>query len=413
MKHSRISPLGILEMLAFVCCRVWAASGFLRGMLPALVVGALFFGNRACASYIVGGDPIGPDSSFTDNTGGFTAVQDGNDNLGHPAILIPLTGEEILLKLRMIVFGLPSSSGNLLFDQFDYRLDFWQSDAYFDGTDPGFSIVLGDPINVGLIQSAPTSIVPETPFGNAGPFGDDAITYDLRFDLMIFASGDPTQQILTTPLAAGDWVVGFQSLHSSVASGVLRLTGSSAPVGPLPLFSRGDRSSRGILGGQDPDNIALRWGMSISVRDTIPGDYNLDRVVDGIDLAIWEDAYGPKADADVDEDGDSDGADFLVWQRFLGVELNVATVAGDYNWDSVVSDGDLAIWESSFSIDGGADADEDGDSDGADFLVWQRNRGVGAAGIIASTVPEPDAILLMIAHIFPLFLLRRPKSFRG
>ncbi len=294
-----------------------------------LVVSALFFADRAEAALLLGGDPIGPDSSFTDNTGGFTAVQAGSDNLGLPAILIPFSGQEYLTELRVIVFGLPSSGGNLLFDQFDYRLDLWQSDAYFGGAEPEFSLVLGAPANVTLMQSGLGTVIPDTPFGNAGPFGDDAPTYDFKFDLTNLPQGGPAQQLFDSPLAAGDWVLGFQSWNSIEESGIFRVTGSNAPEGPLPLFSRGDSFPRGVLGGQDPNNLAIRWGMSVSANDFLIGDFNQDQIVSGDDLDIWEETFGdvvvadPSENSDVDEDGDSDGIDFLAWQRHVGISASL------------------------------------------------------------------------------------------
>ncbi len=43
-------------------------------------------------------------------------------------------------------------------------------------------------------------------------------------------------------------------------------------------------------------------------------DFDQNTVVDGNDLAIWEGAYGSTG-ADADLDGDSDGTDYLIWQR--------------------------------------------------------------------------------------------------
>ncbi len=48
-----------------------------------------------------------------------------------------------------------------------------------------------------------------------------------------------------------------------------------------------------------------------------PADFNLDGFVNADDLTEWQLAYGMNASADADKDGDSDGADFLAWQRGL------------------------------------------------------------------------------------------------
>ena len=52
------------------------------------------------------------------------------------------------------------------------------------------------------------------------------------------------------------------------------------------------------------------------------GDVNRDTVVDGADLAAWQATYGTPynqmANADLDGDFDTDGRDFLLWQRGFG-----------------------------------------------------------------------------------------------
>src|SRR5262249_22982203 len=45
------------------------------------------------------------------------------------------------------------------------------------------------------------------------------------------------------------------------------------------------------------------------------GDFNLSGYTDAADLAIWRSAFGVNGQADADRDGDSDGTDFLKWQR--------------------------------------------------------------------------------------------------
>ncbi len=294
----------------------------------------------AATAFYVDGDAIGPDSTTTDNTGGFGAVLQNGNNLGQPAIQVSLTGQELLTEFRVIVFGLPGADGNLFFQEFDYRLDVWKSDDYFAGAASEFHVNLGQPVGVNLVSNGATSVVPDTPFGTAGIVGNNADTYDFRFDLTNLPAGDTAQTIFETPFAAGDWVFGFQSWHDTASNGVLRVTASDAAQGPLPLFSRDDFVPRGVLGGQDPANIGLRWGISLAAVDTISGDFDFDRDVDSEDAAIWS---------------------------------------------------------TSFGVDGSADADADGDTDGADFLLWQKNFGTGVVSPFFLSVPEPPAILLAIA----------------
>lgn len=56
-----------------------------------------------------------------------------------------------------------------------------------------------------------------------------------------------------------------------------------------------------------------------------PGDFNNDGVVDGLDLARWQEDFGQNRDSDADADGDSDGDDFLTWQRQAGANLPAPT----------------------------------------------------------------------------------------
>lgn len=79
-----------------------------------------------------------------------------------------------------------------------------------------------------------------------------------------------------------------------------------------------------------------------------------------------------------------------------------ATVAqGDFNNDIVVDSADLSQWAGDFGVNDDSDADDDGDSDGTDFLIWQQNFGLGGASVpAAGPVPEPAAYLLRNCFAF-------------
>jgi len=81
----------------------------------------------------------------------------------------------------------------------------------------------------------------------------------------------------------------------------------------------------------------------------------------------------------------------------------------DFNFDRVVDDSDVALWESSYGLGGGADADGDGDTDGADFLTWQREF-QGSASLLATssaTIPEPSTALLLGLVLFGKLIVMR------
>jgi hypothetical protein len=82
--------------------------------------------------------------------------------------------------------------------------------------------------------------------------------------------------------------------------------------------------------------------------------------------------------------------------------------SGDFNYDNVVNDLDLAIWKSTV---GTADMRGDGNSDnvvdGADFLLWQRQLTAPLAPL--ASIPEPSSSLLALTSLAALRFLRRPS----
>jgi hypothetical protein len=91
-----------------------------------------------------------------------------------------------------------------------------------------------------------------------------------------------------------------------------------------------------------------------------------------------------------------------------GVLSLVAAASADFNGDYVINAGDLAEWKGDFGVNGHSDADGDGDSDGADFLVWQRQLSGGLAVFASSAaVPEPTAPTLLCAGLLMMRSRRR------
>jgi hypothetical protein len=115
---------------------------------------------------------------------------------------------------------------------------------------------------------------------------------------------------------------------------------------------------------------------------------------------------------------------FPVYDRVADtVTLVVATLVGvmgaDFNGDGVVNGLDLAIWQQNVGVRMGAtgaqgDADGDGDVDGADFLAWQQQLGpVPGSGSgsgsqqLGANVPEPGSFALVLVATLALASCRR------
>jgi len=80
------------------------------------------------------------------------------------------------------------------------------------------------------------------------------------------------------------------------------------------------------------------------------------------------------------------------------VLLSVVPVfSADFNNDGIVDGDDLAIWQNAFGATADANADGDGYSDGHDFLTWQQQFGSGMSALEASqAVPEPSGLVLLV-----------------
>ncbi|MDZ4657741.1 MAG: cytochrome c peroxidase [Bythopirellula sp.] len=90
------------------------------------------------------------------------------------------------------------------------------------------------------------------------------------------------------------------------------------------------------------------------------------------------------------------------------------SLPGDFDGNGVVNSADLPFWQASFGLDSGGDADEDGDSDGRDYLVWQRNIGMTWDDLMPlsafQAVPEPSTALLGGALLVAAFWRRRLRA---
>lgn len=93
--------------------------------------------------------------------------------------------------------------------------------------------------------------------------------------------------------------------------------------------------------------------------------------------------------------GSSDAQIFLDDVFWNPQAVFVPPLPGDFNSDGSVNGLDLGLWQTGYGMSSGAtlldgDADGDGDVDGRDYLVWQRNFTQGSS---LASVPEPTALI--------------------
>jgi hypothetical protein len=99
---------------------------------------------------------------------------------------------------------------------------------------------------------------------------------------------------------------------------------------------------------------------------------------------------------------------YFTWVDFTN-PLSLPGIPGDFDGDGKVDGLDLEVWKGAFATHtAGADANGDGDSDGDDFLVWQQNLGTGVPSGGSAAVPEP-ASLGLIAAAAAMFAGRRRR----
>ena len=112
---------------------------------------------------------------------------------------------------------------------------------------------------------------------------------------------------------------------------------------------------------------------------------------------------------DIDGDGDEDIlwagllGNIVGWEENLRIQLHA-----DFDRNGDVDDIDLAQLESSYGVDAMGDTNGDGDTDGFDFLTWQRQfTGSLGAAAASTAVPEPAAWMLFLG----CFALMSTKRF--
>ena len=109
--------------------------------------------------------------------------------------------------------------------------------------------------------------------------------------------------------------------------------------------------------------------------------------------------------------GVGSGAEFesplILGAGLLQVSTAEPPIPGDFNYDGFVNNDDLEVFQTGFGVNNLSDADQDGDSDGNDFLAWQRNHSQTADPLaVAQSIPEPTTDWLLAGAVTCWFCRR-------
>jgi hypothetical protein len=127
-------------------------------------------------------------------------------------------------------------------------------------------------------------------------------------------------------------------------------------------------------------------------------------------------ALGPLATAKLQADTDflriglavnADGPAVIHIDNFR--VLIETSLDADFDNDGDVDAADLPIWRAAYGVNDGGDANDDGVTNGDDFLIWQRQFGNDAtpATPIVGAVPEPGACALLALGVAMIAARRR------
>lgn len=209
----------------------------------------------------------------------------------------------------------------------------------------------------------------------------------------------------------------------------------SSAVGQLEIFGDFTQSETGILeieiggtGFEEFDKLGIQSGGDVSLAGTLE--------VSLVDLGFGSGIFAPQQGDSFEflqySGGASGGitgqfdtldlpelSEGLLWEidyQMQSVALNVVAdvpLTADFNTDGTVDAWDLMEWLAAYGTNDAADANDDDQSDGLDFLAWQQQFTGGTASS-AAAVPEPStALLLACGFAVALRFVPSPASGRG
>ncbi len=128
---------------------------------------------------------------------------------------------------------------------------------------------------------------------------------------------------------------------------VARLTTNLAPFTAAAALAAGaSRSFAARLDTAAPGQFAAAYTLQFS-DENLAGAAALTSLTLNLAGTV---AAAPVANADYDDDRDIDGADFLAWQRGVGLTEHAVRSQGDANGDGQVDAADFTVWQAQFGV---------------------------------------------------------------
>lgn len=206
-------------------------------------------------------------------------------------------------------------------------------------------------------------------------------------------TNDLAKYQLNQPLQAGDFI--------SVTLAWDRVVNFANDANSNSDFDSGDTFEEYMVDSPNADDVTNGMGIflvpsgSFSTNQAVALASTLDGTVEHLFFPIQQSGNYEIWIRQFDDDvGNQEYG--LAWWYGLSPPVSSFFVSSDFDGDGNITLADLSQWQGDYGINGDSDANEDGVSDGLDFLAWQRDFSNSAAIAASKAVPEPSTALLAI-----------------
>ncbi len=233
-----------------------------------------------------------------------------------------------------------------------------------------------------------------------------SIYWDREDQIRLVISNSPEELGVTMLVTRNGYGYASKSLAGSntslVPTNILLSNATKTQVTPLEWYAIQFSPTQALTTQEREALVGSSSMFTLLVpRQPGPPDFDSDGDIDGRDFLAWQrgawiTSGATLEDGDSNADGRVDGLDLAAWQAGYGIKIHDGPPNADFNNDGVINDLDLAAWQEGYGImwtsgvHSQGDADFDGDVDGRDFLIWQRQH--SGPDTTAITVPAPAIV---------------------